>query len=192
MPYEYPDDHQKPKKPIGQSIRDLINPALEDDRCQKIQLDIVDRAFDAIADAFPEILEKSYRDFFNEVSNVAKRDEKKVNPFIITSITHAPQGKPRYSPIMQLSLQVTTQFTNFSADEIKELPGYIKLHMAAREQDVALKVNGLLGEDKGQQTYLTIDGSKSYNQGAIENYLLYPNLPEEPAAFNKKGGSFDI
>lgn len=178
---------------MGDRIRDLINPALEDERLPEIQLKILEKCFDAIAERFPEIMESRLSDIFNDVSNVSAKFK---NEFIITALTFAPKGQPRYSPSLTLPLQVSTAFTNFTADEINKLPGYIKLHMTARTANVALKLVGLTAEEAkggGGQPLLIIDGSKTYEQGAAENYKLYPNLPSPPMDFDrKKPGSFDL
>lgn len=178
------------KQPIGKSIRDLINPALEDDRRGQIQLKLLDSVFSQFADVIPTIFEREYSAFFNHVSKRSADKPNTKHPMIITALTMAKpdDGESPYSPKKSLQIPISTNFTSFSADEIKELPGYIKLHTAARDMDVALKVSGLLSDDKGQQAILTIDASKTYEEGAFENPQMYPQLPAPKVEFDKKGG----
>jgi hypothetical protein len=195
MPFEDHSGKKPEKQPLGDKIRDLINPALADERAPEIQLKILDKNFDAIAKQFLEIMEDRLSDTFNDAARF--NDPKIKNEFIITSLTFAPKGQPKYSPALALPLMISTAFTNFTAEEVNKLEGYIKLHMVAREENVALKLVNLLGEEsKGSgnhQPVLIIDGSKTYEQGAAENYQLYPNLPPQVVKFDsKKPGSFDL
>ena len=178
------------KVPVGKSIRDLINPALEDERRSQIQLKILDNAFNQFADNIPMIFEREFSAFFNHVAKRSADKPNTKNPMIITALTTAKgeDGDSPYAPKKSLLIPISTNFTTFSADEIKELPGYIRLHTVARDMDVALKVSGLLADDKGQQTVLTIDASKTYEEGAFENPQMYPQLPLPKVEFDKKGG----
>ena len=172
-----PDFNSK-KKPVGESIRDLINPALEDDRKPKIQLDILDKIFENTAGDMSEILANNLSRLFNRLSGTQSEDK---NPQIITLLTMVDsQGNPLYSPILRLRIPVCVDFAEFTPAALCELPGYIKLHMAARDEDVAVSVTGLTTDDvrKGGPVFLTLDCSKTYEQGAVENPHLYPQLPE--------------
>lgn len=193
---QFEDSRPDEGKPIGDRIRDLINPALADDRRPKIQLDMLDRFFDAISEQFVDALESSYSDLFNKVASIRDRDENKVAPFIITVLTQMRNGRAEYTPVLQVPVPVANAFTDYKADEIKALPGYVKLHMKAREQNVSLAVKYVLSDEAKMgppQPLLVIDGSKTYEQGAQENYNLYPNLPEPEKKFNPgKGGKFDL
>lgn len=174
------------KKPLGNRIRDLINPALEDDRCKQIQLDILDRYFQQVVIQFPGIMEKQFKLIFNQASSLPSQDK---NPFVVSKLTSVDSrtGETPYSPIMPLGVQICPDFTSFSADDIKALPAYINLHEVARAENVAIKLVGLTADEvkSGLQARLIIDGSKTYEQGAMENALLYPNLPPLPPAFDR-------
>ena len=189
-------DDNSEKKPLGDRIRDLINPALEDERKHKIQLKILDEAFEKLAVAFPKIMKEKFSDIFNEASGMSNPEAK--NIFLIKALTEAPNGRPKYSPTLPLNVPIETAFTKFSADDINGLPGYIKLHLAARAANVAIKVVNLTADEaRGGSPALIFDGSKTYEQGAMENYRLYPDLPEiappPPTSFDRRGpGHYDL
>lgn len=175
--------HNPKKKPIGESIRDLINPALEDDRRKQIQLDILNEYFELVTIKFASMLEGSFKEVFNNASSLQQPEK---NKFLIEQLTRVnpTTGAPLYSPSLTMRIQLATAFTDFTPDDIKELPAYILLHETARAQDVAIKLIGLTADEAksgsglGLPAYLIIDGSKTYEQGAMENSSLYPNLPE--------------
>ncbi|MDE1151447.1 MAG: hypothetical protein PW788_02825 [Micavibrio sp.] len=174
-------DNEK-KTPVGKSIRELINPALEDDRREQVQLQILDTAFSKMAEVLPSIIEREFSAFFNHVASKSKDKPNIKNPMIISALTDAKNES--YSPIKNFQIPVSTSFTTYSADQIKELPGYIRLHLAARDMDVALKVTGLTADEKGQ-AILTLDASKTYEEGAFENAQMYPQLPAPKVEFDR-------
>ncbi len=170
---DYPDF-----RPVGDSIRDIINPALADERKQQIQMDILDQIFGDMAEDLPACLKENLTGLFNEVA-YAEWDD--TNRTVLTLLTLTDQqGQPMYSPVIEIGLPIVTQFTDFFADDIRNLPGYIKFHEAARDANVAVRLSGLLKEDSGAPK-ITIDCSKTYEQGAMENASIYPNLPEPVA-----------
>jgi hypothetical protein len=173
-----------PRKPAGDSIRDIINPALQDDRKEKIQLEIISNIFANTAQALPNILQNNLSQLFNKLSYAEPEDK---NKFLIEALTST--GAKGYSPIIMLSIPVATDFTSFSAHEINRLPGYIKFHEAARAANVAVKVIGLLREEAGMQPRVVLDASKTYEQGAMENAQLYPQLPDPPKPKDRR---FDL
>lgn len=182
------DNKNEDKKPLGQSIRDMIEPALDDPRRQEIQLKQLDHIFNQLTQAIPTTLEQEFNQFSRYVQNAAERNPEVKHPMIIDALTVAGQG---YSPIKKFGLPINTDFTDFSAQDIKELPHYISLHEVARELDVALKLSGITGDEtRGgmSQPVLVVDGSKSYDQGAMENAQMYPNLPPPPKDFDRKSG----
>jgi len=182
------NDNTPPQEPLGKKIRDLINPALADDRREKIQLDMLDKAFAKWVDLMPQILTKEFQEIFNYVSKPGKDAEDKKNPIIITALTTAGKdGESPYMPVRRMKLDISTDFTTFSAEDIKQLPNYIRLHEAARELDVALNVKGLVGDEtKSSNPVIVVDATKTYEEGASENFLLYPNLPPRKVDFTKE------
>lgn len=183
------DNKNEDKKPLGQSIRDMIEPALDDPRRQEIQLKQLDHIFNQLANVIPTALEQEFNNFARYVQNATERNPEIKHPMIIDALT-AP-GNQGYSPIKKFGLPINTDFTDFSAADIKELPHYISLHEVARDLDVALKLVGVTGDEtRGgmSQAVLIVDGSKSYDQGAMENAQLYPNLPPKPKDFDRKSG----
>ena len=182
------DDENQP--PLGQRLRDLINPALEDERAKAIQTEIVSKIFEQYADAIPRIFEKELTHFFNHVSQAPKS---KQTPIIVHALTAASgqEGEPAFNPIKKIQLPVSNSFTTFSAEDIREMPGWIKLHEVCRDLDISVKLMALTQEEaKGSMLppLLILDASKSYNEGALENAQLYPQLKDKPAEFNKKSG----
>lgn len=183
------------KGTLGKSIRDMINPALEDSRTPKQQSDILDGIFMEMAEKLPQVLEFKFTHFFNHLARASKNDDSKRNPIIIDALTVAGQeGDGKYSPIERLPLPISTAFTRFTAEEVKDLPGYIKLHEAARDMDISIKVHGLLAEEKTGSPFslppmLIVDATKTYEEGAMENSGMYPNLPPKKAAFDKKAAN---
>jgi hypothetical protein len=189
---------EEKKKPVGERIRALIEPALDDPRRQPLQLQKLDEIFNAIATRMPRILESEFDRSNAAVEAETRRQPDNRNPMIIDSLTQmGPEGESLYNPIKKLGLPISTAFTEFAAADINELPGYIKLHETARDMDVALKLVGVTAEESkggglGMPAVLVVDGSKSYNDGAIENARLYPNLPPRKVEFGRRGNDFDL
>ncbi len=183
------------EKPLGQRIRDLINPALEDSRRESIQADILNKAFGHACFMLPQVLEHEFSEVFNEAARVSHKEPDKKNPFLIDALTaRTAQGEEKYSPTKRMQLSISLAFTTFTAEEVKELPNYIRLHELARDMDVAIRVYGLLAEEKGGSPYnnppvLILDASKTYEEGAMENANFYPNLPPKQVPFDKKAAN---
>ena len=177
--------------PLGGKIRKLIFPAIENERRPEWQAKMLDKVFASVADNLEMQLEQEFRHFFNHIAR--QRDPAK-HPAIIDALTFArgQQGDAEFEPIKKLQLPISTAFTTFTSEDIKEIPGYIKLHMVARDLDIALKIIGLTIEDaKGgsglpMPAILVIDTSKSYEDGAAEGGGLYPDLPEKSEAPQKQ------
>ena len=185
------------KKPVGDRIRDFINPALEDTRKSSIQLSILNENFEMLALQFPKIMESQFKKIFNQAAGLKNIEQR--NEFIIQKLTVVENGAPGYAPSLLISVPVSTAFTSFSAEDIRSLPGYIKLHQTARAENVAVRLVGLLADEtKSGSPFPTpavvvIDGSKTYDEGALDNSSLYPDLPEPPANFDpKKPGDFNL
>lgn len=190
-------DNEK-KEPVGKRIRALIEPALDDPRRPQIQLQALDEIFNKVAGIMPRALEGEFNNFSRHVENESARKPENRNPTIIEALTRmGSDGESGYSPIKKFGLPISTTFTNFSASDIKELPGYIKLHETAREMDVAVKLLGVVADEAKASSYglpaiLVVDGSKSYQDGAMENANLYPDLPPRKTDFGRRGGDFNL
>lgn len=182
---------EEDNRPLGRKIRDLINPALNDPRKHALQLDMLDKIFDQLADLMPRLLDKEYRSIFNHVAARTKDKPELAAPIIINAVTAAAQGEDAdspYSPTRRFAIPVSTAFTSFTPEDIKNLPGYIRLHEAARDMDVGISVTGLTAEEAGRMNpMLTVNAMKTYEEGAFENYEMYPVLPPRKAAFDKGG-----
>ncbi|MDY0008242.1 MAG: hypothetical protein RBS08_00920 [Bdellovibrionales bacterium] len=192
------EENKKPES-VGARIRALIEPALEDPRRPELQLKKLDEIFNAMAPRLPKIMEGEINNFENAVKAETDRKPENRNPMIIDALTQiGPNGESLYSPIKKFGLPISTTFTEFAAADINELPGYIKLHEAARELDVSLKLIGVTAEETkgsgglGMPAVLIVDGSKSYTDGALEGARLYPNLPPRKVDFGRRGNDFDL
>lgn len=189
---------EEKKIPVGERIRAMLEPALEDPRRDQIQLGKLDEIFNAVATRLPKIFENDFVKFNTAVENETRRKPENRNPMIIDAITSlGPDGEPLYSPIKKLGLPISTTFTQFAATDVNNLPGYIRLHEAARDMDVALKLIGVTAEEAkssglGGQAILIVDGSKSYDDGALENAMLSPQLPPRKVDFGKRDKDFDL
>ena len=191
------------KKPLGDSIRDIINPALEDPRCAPIQLEILNDAFGRVIHPVQGAIEQNARaiqSIFNSASSSLGGIEK-VNPFIIRVMTETDPftGGVGYSPVMAAQLPLSTAFTKFSAEDVKALPNYIKLHEIARAENVALSLVGVVSDDMGgggQQPLLVVNCAKTYEEGQMAHGEIYPDLPspeeKTPKERKPKTGFKDI
>lgn len=174
--------------PLGDKLRNLIQPALDDSRRQATQLEMLDDVFKGLAQKFEPILTRSLGDVFNQASRIENNNgDDARNMFIIKQLTD-PEG---LSPMIRMGLPIATGFIEFSPQDIKELPGYIALHEKARELNVALKlVNITMDETKSpngpQPAMLIVDMSKSYEEGAMENASLYPQLTARKPQFDRR------
>jgi hypothetical protein len=141
-------------------------------------------------------MEQRFRAFFN---NVAARSEKRpeLKELLILDglVKINPQtGEPKYSPILSIPFPIVTRFTDYSAEDIRELPNYIRLHEKARDMDIAIKLVNITADESkasghaGGPAMLILDATKSYDDGAAENMHLYPHLPEKKTPFDKSSG----
>ncbi len=171
---------EPPQGPIGDRVREILNPALADERRKQYQLDILNHYFEEATKQLPQIMEKSFRSIFNKVTR-AEQDQK--NLVVIDQLTNVdPQsGRALFSPAMAIPISICVDYADFTAEDVRTLPGYIQLHEMAREQNIAVRISGLLTDDKreGQPPILILDTSKTYEMGATEDSGMYPNLPPE-------------
>lgn len=198
------DNDNEDNRPLGQRIRSFLEPALEDPRRSPKQLEMLSNIFNSYAAVLPQKLEEEFTNFSSFVDAASRAQDEGEgrpetrNPTIIHGITNInPRtGEPDYTPIRKFGLPIYTGFTDFSMSQILELPGYINLHVAAREADVALKILGLTVDETKASSYgvpamVIIDGSKSYEEGLEENPGMYPDLPERkkaPPKFKRRSG----
>jgi hypothetical protein len=186
------------KIPVGDRIRAVIEPALDDPRRDQIQLNKLDEIFNAVATRLPEILGNDFDRFNAAVEAETRRKPDSRNPMVIDALTSlGPDGAPLYSPIKKIGLPISTTFTQFAATDVNNLPGYIRLHETARDMNVALKLIGVTAEESkgsglGGQAILVVDGSRSYEDGALENAMLSPQLPPRKVDFGKRSNDFDL
>ncbi|MFN7115054.1 MAG: hypothetical protein ACK4PK_11925 [Alphaproteobacteria bacterium] len=187
------------KIPVGDRIRAVLEPALDDPRRDAIQLKKLDDIFNTVATRLPKIFENDFDKFNNAVESETRRKPDSRNPMIIDAVTSiGPDGEPLYSPIRKLGLPISTTFTQFAATDVNNLPGYIRLHETARDMNVALRLIGVTAEESkggsglGGQAILVVDASKSYEDGALENAMLSPQLPPRKVDFGKRSNDFDL
>lgn len=185
------NDNRNPANlPLGDKLRNLIQPALEDSRRQATQLAVLNDIFQELSGHFEQFLTQRFADVFNRAASKERSGgESARNMFMIEQLTDL-KGT---STFLRMDLPIATAFLEFEAQDIKELPGYIALHEKARELNVALKlVNVTIDEVKSpngpQPAMLLVDLNKSYEDGAMENSTLYPQLPEQNIPFNRTTG----
>ena len=135
----------QPQEPLGKRLRDFITPALEDTRAKDVQSEYVSGVFETISRQMVDMFESEFTDYFNFVTRNTKARPETKNPMIVNSliaITDQRKGEADFSPIKRLHLPISTAFTDFSATEIKEMPGWIKLHEVARVDFLQLGIAG--------------------------------------------------
>ena len=177
-------DKGEDTRPLGKKIRDLVNAALEDSRRDKIQLDMLDKAFDHVATVLPKHMERAYEALSNRTKSRGGDDP---NPLVITALTLADKndkGDEPYSPANRAKVVIDPNYAQFNAQQIRELPGYKRLHEIARDLDVAVSVSGLLASEEGRggQPAVTFNAMKGYYEGADS---MYPELPPRLVKFDK-------
>ncbi len=194
------DNTNEDSRPIGDRLRDLIDQGLEDARRHDIQAAILDQGFTQIADNFDRLADRVCARFFNQVAQVKERAPQNLNPFIVDMLTafDPVNGGPKFDPNLRISLSVNNTFLDMSPQDIKEMPGYIRLHEKAREHNVSLNLMNVTADEVRNNPFpqpatLMIDFSKTYASGAIANASLYPDLPPRKVAFDRKaGGDFNL
>lgn len=181
----------KSNLPLGDKLRNLIQPALDDSRRQTVQLQKLDEIFEELAKKLEHIVTDSIGNVFNEAARMERNGgDAARNMYMINQLTDH-KGLSTYLP---LRLPINTTFLEFSPQDIKDLPNYIALHEKARELNIALKLmNVTMDETKSpngaQPAVLAIDLSKSYEEGAMENASLYPQLPPKKVEFDRRTGN---
>ena len=174
--------------PLGDKLRNLIQPAMEDSRRKQTQLDMLDKIFEQVGGRLEAFLNRALGDTFNRAANVERTGgQDALNMFMIQELTRH-EG---LDPVVRMGLPIATGFIEFSPQDITDLPGYIALHEKARELNIALKlVNVTMDETKSpngaQPAMLIADISKSYEEGAMENAHLYPHLPPKKIEFDTR------
>lgn len=170
------------KNPLGDRLRKIFEDARNDPKRTGIQLEIMNSCFDGLAKNLSFIIEK----MTNDVDKLPQ--EARNTGVIIKSL----QGEIK--PRIPIPLPIDTTLTDFTAEQICDLPSYIRLHETARRLNVALKLVGVIKEPYGDDDIqrpcaLIVDVSKEYEQGRDN---LYPVLPPLPPSLGRKPGSYDL
>ena len=84
-----------------------------------------------------------------------------------------------FPTLLRLQMPVSPDVLKVTNEEVRQMPGYIKLHEVARKHDIALAFSmETSGDARGRQPpTITVDLTKSYEQGAMDNAFMYPDLP---------------
>jgi hypothetical protein len=207
-------------KPTAEQFREMWSEALEDQRKPEIQMDVLNDVFEQAAAMFPEMVDKGLAEIYEELSGeqrdpffdqyaqenpkiVAMRNRDVFNAVVLRDPADRNEDfivgltVGTIDPVIRIGLAINPQVADFSdiiimgEPNITELPGYIKLHEAARDKNVGIAVVGLKrGEGREQQPLIIIDLSKDYNDGQniVPTGLRYPVLsePEEAPAKAKQ------
>lgn len=190
-------------KSLGDRFRAMIEPALNDERRKAVQLEILDNIFTRFAAQLESQLESSLEEAFKRVAAYERQRPADRNPYIVRQLTETDQnGDAKLPAVLRRQFPICGTFLELAAQDITELPGYIALHEKARDMNVALHLSGLtMDETKTPNGYpmpvlLIIDLGKTYEEGAIQNAQLYPNLPpkkpEVPRFDHKAKGGFEF
>lgn len=186
-------DNNENEVPLGKKIRDLVNGALKDTRKEQIQLDLLDKAFGQVTIVLEKVLNKDFAQLDRHVKARAPDNPDKAALIIITAVTTAAATEEvdsPYSPVRRIQIPISTTFTEFAAQQIRELPNYKKMHEMARNLDIAISISGLVDgeEGRGGQPMVSVNAMKTYDQGADS---MYPDLPPRKVKFDK-GASQDF
>jgi hypothetical protein len=175
-------------KPFGDRLRDIVNAAMEDSRRHDLQYELVNTFFQDMAQKLEPFLMSKTGEFFNTHARIADRHPDKKNLYTIEQVT--TDGVPTF---YRLGIPLNPAFLELTAQDIKDMPGYIALHEKARDLNIALGLSGLtMEENRGQaqnQPVLVVSPMQTYDDGAMENSAFYPNLPPRPVAFDKHTSS---
>lgn len=183
--------NENKKKSLGERAREIIRPALEDDRRRNLQLELLSDAFNDAAKIVERVLKEEFDHFAQYLQQVPDSER---NLTVIEAMTtvNPRTGEPNFAPAKKMPIMVCSEFADYSAMDVRDLPGFIKFHEKMRDLDVAVKIMGLIGDDKKMtqgRVIAAFDLSKSYNEGAMDNPELYPNLPPPS---QKKSGDFNL
>lgn len=196
-------------KPTAEQFREMFSEALEDPRKPEIQLKYLDQVFEQEAKYLQQDVEDSLAEIYEQLSGlkrdpyfeeyahedpkfvgkwnqkvfnaVARKSPDERNEAFIVGLTNGS-----IDPVFNIRLKVNPAFTDFSdigiedLPSVTELPGYIKLHEAARAMDVGIAVVGLTGGEGAGQPALIIDLKKTYEQGVLIRGGLNPPVQPEP------------
>lgn len=192
------DNINEDSRPYGDRLREVIEQALGDERAKDVQLDLLDKAFEKVADNFDPIVHRVCARFFNDVARMKERAPQNLNPFVVDLLTAFEGNGPKFDTNVRVQLPINNTFLDLSPQEIKELPSYIRLHEKAREHNISLNLMNVTADEVRnspfpQPAMLMIDFNKSYASGAIANASLYPDLPPVKIPFDRKaGGDFNL
>ncbi len=117
-----PDSNEN-EIPLGRKIRDLVNTALKDSRKEQIQLDLLDKAFGQVTIVLRKTLEKDFSQLDRHVKSRAADNPDKAALIIITAVTTSAPNEEvdsPYSPVRRIQIPVSTAFTEFSAQQIRD------------------------------------------------------------------------
>lgn len=173
------------KRPIGDYLRKIFEDAMKDERRSNLQLLRLDECFQNCMNvAFADL--EGLADF---ASQFLPKDR---NEWIILE-----NLREELLPVIPIPLEINTEFTDFTPEQVCALPNYIRLHELARRENVAIKlvgvVNGLdeLDEEEMclEEPMVIIDPLQTYEEGRDN---LYPDLPPVCISLYRKPGSHDL
>ncbi len=172
MGYGSTGPDERGKKTI-ETFRDWAKEAMDDERKNDIQLEVLDGVLKELAFKLPAVIGNTISDIFNEASHLAPEAR---NKRLIEAFTASESGTALTIPV-----GINTMYTQYYDSDIRQLPGYVKLHEVARELDFAIDLKGLTGA-MGMPPKLALDLSKTYEEGEYESSCGYPDLPEQSQA----------
>lgn len=158
---------------VAKVMRDFARAALEDPRKQQADLDILDGMLSYRAsELFTDVLRCTGRMYSDALAVMPGERNMLINKALVDKT---------FNPVIAQGININTAFTDFYGFQIKELPGYIKLHEAAKAMDVAINVAGLTAEEKRAGVpRIVINVLKSYEEGEEDTKYGYPYPADEP------------
>ena len=159
------------EKTLSDAVREMIFEADEHPDKKEIQLQILDTTLTNLANTLQRKVGDSLSEIFNTFSPLSPEAR---NMMIIASIT-----KGEFNPTIATKISLNTEFTDFSAFDVAQLPGYAALHEAAQNLNVAINFSGFTSDERGQ-VLVMVDIGKTYEEGRNASSYGYPELPPKP------------
>lgn len=158
------------QRSAGEIARELVEAAMEHEKRHEIQRNILSGIFNSLAKE-AEKLESQLPMLFNQLSMMPEGQKLEQ---VIADLTVG-----RFPTVVQMKIGISTQFTDFNLEDIKEMPGWIKIHEMARKLDVAVRLVGVTKEDAGgdgggPMPHVAFDILKPYDQSDLSSS---PDLP---------------
>lgn len=168
----------------GAALRAHFN-VLSHPNSKKVQLEMLDFFFAGLTDSMENALQNTLERMENILES---NDSSRAFGLMVSFLTQSLNANTNngFSPLIFCQMPFNSCMLRVSALDIKQLPGFAKLHELAKSYDVAISVSNLVDNNETAsiaertQTYptVTLDLRKSYAEGLLEDSNnLAPHLP---------------